>query len=29
MNLDFVIALLVSVALLAYLVVAMMRPEKF
>jgi K+-transporting ATPase KdpF subunit len=29
MNLDFVIGLLVSVALLAYLVVAMMRPEKF
>jgi K+-transporting ATPase KdpF subunit len=29
MNVDFVIGLLVSVALLAYLVVAMMRPEKF
>ena len=29
MNVDFVIGLLVSVALLAYLVVAMMRPEEF
>ena len=29
MNVDFVIGLLVSVALLAYLVVAMTRPEKF
>ena len=29
MNVDLVIGLLVSVALLAYLVVAMMRPEKF
>ena len=29
MNVDSVIGLLVSVALLAYLVVAMMRPEKF
>ncbi len=29
MNLDIVIGLLVSVALLAYLVLAMMRPEKF
>ena len=29
MNVDFVIGLLVSVALLAYLVVAMMKPEKF
>jgi K+-transporting ATPase KdpF subunit len=29
MNVDFVIGLLVSVALLAYLVLAMMRPEKF
>ena len=29
MNVDFVIGLLVSVALLAYLVLAMMKPEKF
>ena len=29
MNIDFVIGLLVSVALLGYLVVAMMKPEKF
>jgi K+-transporting ATPase KdpF subunit len=29
MNVDFVIGLLVSVTLLAYLVVAMMKPEKF
>jgi K+-transporting ATPase KdpF subunit len=28
-SLDAVIALLVSVALLAYLILAMMRPEKF
>ena len=29
MNVDSMIGLLVSVALLAYLVVAMMKPEKF
>ena len=29
MNVDLVVGLLVSVAVLAYLVVAMMRPEKF
>jgi K+-transporting ATPase KdpF subunit len=29
MNLDYTIGLLVSVALLAYLVVAMLKPEKF
>jgi K+-transporting ATPase KdpF subunit len=29
MNLDYTISLLVSVALLAYLVVAMLKPEKF
>ncbi len=29
MSLDYTISLLVSVALLAYLVVAMLKPEKF
>jgi K+-transporting ATPase KdpF subunit len=29
MNLDYTIGLLVSVALLAYLVLAMLKPEKF
>ena len=29
MTLDYTIALLVSMALLAYLVLAMLRPEKF
>jgi K+-transporting ATPase KdpF subunit len=29
MSLDYVVGLLVSLALLAYLVVAMMKPEKF
>ena len=29
MRLDYTISLLVSVALLAYLVVAMLKPEKF
>jgi K+-transporting ATPase KdpF subunit len=29
MTLDFTIALLVSLALLAYLVLAMLKPEKF
>jgi K+-transporting ATPase KdpF subunit len=29
MNVDFVIGLMVSLALLAYLVLAMMKPEKF
>ena len=29
MSLDSIVGLLVSVALLAYLVVAMMKPEKF
>jgi K+-transporting ATPase KdpF subunit len=29
MNLDYVVGLLVSLALLGYLVVAMMKPEKF
>ena len=29
MTLDFTIALLVSIALLAYLVLAMLKPEKF
>jgi K+-transporting ATPase KdpF subunit len=29
MSVDFVVGLLVSVGLLAYLVVAMMKPEKF
>jgi K+-transporting ATPase KdpF subunit len=29
MNIDYTIGLLVSVALLAYLVLAMLKPEKF
>jgi K+-transporting ATPase KdpF subunit len=29
MSIDYVVSLLASVALLAYLIVAMMRPEKF
>jgi K+-transporting ATPase KdpF subunit len=29
MNIDYAIALLVSAALLAYLIVAMLKPEKF
>jgi K+-transporting ATPase KdpF subunit len=29
MSLDYVVGLLVSLALLAYLVLAMMKPEKF
>jgi K+-transporting ATPase KdpF subunit len=29
MSLDYLVGLLVSLALLAYLVVAMMKPEKF
>lgn len=29
MSIDYIVGLLASVALLAYLIVAMMRPEKF